>query len=450
MRRRALWVGLVIAACSPPTPPAPQTWSVAKGFIRDPDGRAVIVRGANVSSVHKQPPYFDFHGAADYARMRGQWGMNAVRFLVSWAALQPAADRFDDAYLDGVATRVRQATDAGLLVFVDLHQDLYGVGFPGGNGAPRWTCDEANYAAFQPTTPWFFNYLSPQVIACFDGFWTSRALQAHYVEAWRRLAARLKDNPGWIGFDPMNEPYWGSIAFDAFEEKRLAPLYRQVIAAVRSERPDALAFVEPASSRNLGFASRLPPLGVANVVYAPHSYDSDAEQGKGFDDAHRTALLANVAALAGEAKKLDAALVLGEYGGFAGHPGIGAYMGAQYTASGAAGAGAIYWHYGKDDGYGLLAADGGEKTALLDVVALPYPERTAGDPGAFSFDFTARTFRYAFAPARGTTVIRVPPRTWPGGFTVGCGGCTARPVDGGVEVDTAGPGAEVVVELTPK
>ena len=402
-----------------------------------------------MSGVHKAAPWFDFHGPDDYARMREQWGMNAVRFLVSWAALEPTRDGYDSAYLDAVATRVRQATDAGLWVVVDLHQDLYGVGFAGGNGAPRWTCDEANYAAHQPTSPWFFNYLSAPVIACFDAFWKSRDLQAHYVEGWRRIAARLKDNPGWIGFDPMNEPYWGSIAFDVFEEKRLAPLYLQVIAAVRSERPDALAFVEPGASRNLGLPSRLPALGVPNVVYAPHSYDAEAEQGKGFDEARRIALTDNVKALAVEAKRLDAALVLGEYGGFASQPGISEYMGAQYAASGALAAGAFYWHYGKDDGYGLLNPDGSEKPALLAAVARPFPTQVAGEPGAFSFDPATRTFRFSFTPAKGTTAISVPTRTWPEGYAVACGGCAVRRTARGLELDTLGAGEPIALELTP-
>lgn len=436
-----------LLACAPSPPPPPAGWSVARGFIRDPQGRAVVLRGANVSGRHKTSPYLDFHAASDFTRMREAWGMNAVRFLVSWAALEPEKDRIDTAYLDAVAARVKLATDAGLLVFVDFHQDLYGIGFSGGNGAPRWTCDEAQYTAYQPTSPWFFNYLSPQVISCFDGFWKSRELQAHYAEAWRRVAARLKDNPHWIGFDPMNEPYWGSIAFDAFEEKRLGPLYKQVIDAVRAERPDALAFLEPAASRNLGFASRLPPLAVPNVIYAPHSYDSEAEQGKGFDDVRRKALVDNITALWAEAKRLEAALVLGEYGGFAAEPGIGEYMGAQYAASGSFAAGAIYWHYGKDDGYGLLAADGAEKPALLDAVARPFPERTAGEPVAFSFDAARRAFHYEFIPAKGTTVISIPTRTWPAGYAVACGGCTFRKVARGLEVDTTASGSNVVLDL---
>lgn len=423
-----------------------------EGFIRDPEGRAVILRGANVSGRHKEPPFFDFHGPAEYQRMRTEWGMNGVRFLVSWAAIEPERDQWNDEYLAAVAQRVRDASDAGLYVFVDLHQDLYGLGFLGGNGAPKWTCDEKHYAAYRPVSPWFFNYLSPQVIACTDGFWASRNdLQVHAVTAWRKLAVALKGIDGFIGFDPLNEPYWGSMAYDIFEEKRLHPFYRQVIAAVRESNPSALAFIEPASSRNLGLASKLPRLEEPNLVYAPHAYDPDAESGRGFDPARRAAIAANVADLRKEADALGAALVIGEYGGMAGDPGISEYMSAVYDAAAEQRAGALYWDFGMNDTYALLAADGGIKPLLHDAVVRPYPEATAGTPLGWSFDATTRVFTYRWKPdpkATAPTLISVPRDTWPGGFKVACTGCTAELAAPGVRATASGE-AEATLELRP-
>lgn len=445
-RLLALLAWCTLGCAPPPTPPAPR-WSVREGFIRDPEGRAVILRGANVSGRHKTPPFFDFHGPAEWARLRDAWGMNGVRFLVSWAALEPARDEWDEAYLDEVARRVREATDAGLLVFLDLHQDLYGLGFSGGNGAPAWTCDAAHYAAYVPTSPWFLNYLNPHVTACVDGFWSSRDLQTHYVEAWRRLAARVADIPGCIGFDPMNEPFWGSAAYDLFEEKRLAPLYRQVIAAVRASRPDALAFLEPASSRNLGLASHLPSFSEPDVVYAPHAYDPQAEQGNGFDPSRRAAIIENVRLLSEEAKARGAALTIGEYGGVAAHPGIGEYMDAVFTATGQVSAGALYWDFSQSDGYGLLTPDGAEKPALRDAVVRPYPERVAGTPREFGFDVATRTFHFRWAadPSVTAPTLISLPAAW-ADATLECTGCEATKEAGRVRI-TATTAAEAVLTL---
>lgn len=434
---------LALAACAPPKPP-PATFTVANGFIRDPQGRALILRGANVSGRHKSPPYFDFHTADDFARMRTEWGMNSVRFLISWAALEPTRDQYDETYLAELARRVKLATDAGLLVFVDLHQDLYGEGFPGGNGMPRWTCDEANYASFRPTTPWFLNYTSREVTACFDGFWKSRDLQAKYAAAWGRIAQQLADNPGWLGFDPMNEPYWGTIPSDVLETTRLPALYRDVIAAVRAHRPDALAFVEPAASRNLGLPTKLPVFTEPGIVYTPHSYDGDAEQGLGFQPSRRQLLIDTVASLRAEADALGAALVLGEYGGMAANPGISEYMDAEYAAAGQARAGAMYWHYSKDDGYGLLAADGSPKPALLAAVARPYPERVAGEPGAWSSDGAVFTFTYTpDASLKAPTVIALPAGT----FTATCEHCTATLKEGRFELEPEANATSVTVTV---
>ncbi|HEY8088944.1 MAG TPA: cellulase family glycosylhydrolase, partial [Polyangiaceae bacterium] len=241
MQRLVLFAFALTLACSHPagssSSVAQPVWHVAGGFLRDAEGRAVMLRGANVGD--KYSPYFNFQGPADFARMRGDWGMNAVRFLVLWAAVEPQPGQYDDAYLDAVAQRIAWAQDADLLVVVDMHQDVYGEGFAsgGGDGAPLWTCDPARYAAFVPTTPWFFNDLSPEVTACYDGFWASADLQEHYAEGWRRLASRLAGFDHVIGFDVMNEPYWGSHGIQVFEPEVLQPFYEKVVPVVRSAAP---------------------------------------------------------------------------------------------------------------------------------------------------------------------------------------------------------------------
>ena len=153
--RRALPCALVaLAACTSgggivdaPPPPARPPFSVERDHVRDDAGRAVILTGANVSSGHKQKPYFDFHRPEDFARMRTDWGMNSMRLLVLWAAVEPQKGAYDDAYLAALEERVAWAEQAGLLVVLDMHQDLYGEGFtmPGwgytiGDGAPVWSC----------------------------------------------------------------------------------------------------------------------------------------------------------------------------------------------------------------------------------------------------------------------------------------------------------------------
>jgi endoglycosylceramidase len=414
---------LVVTACGDNGGPLPR---VHDGFLHDADGRALILRGVNLSGAQKYAPYLDDKTPADYARLRTDWGFNSIRFLMTWAAVEPQPGVYNDAYLDGVAERLRWAEDAGLAVVLDMHQDIYGEGF-GFDGAPRWTCDEARYAAFMPREPWFINATDPNVIACVDGFYERADLREHFVAMWRHVSARLRDQRAVVGFDLLNEPNWGSYPIFQFEQDRLAPLYDAVVPAVREAAPSWVAFLEPSASRNLGFATGLPVPTYADVMYSPHSYDAMAENGGGFDPARRQPILDTVAELAEEAKQLGAGLWIGEYGGNADHGGIVDYMTAQYDAAGAVAAGTMYWAYDKGGGYSLLDAAGNEKPALLGVLVRPYPERVAGIPLSYTFDAATRTFtvRYEVNTAMtAPTVIVVPDRVYPGGYSVECGGCT--------------------------
>jgi len=373
----AISIGCSLPACGDPG--AAPGWRVEGGFIRDPEGRAVVMRGINLSGEHKSKPYLGWHTREDVLRVRDAWGMNALRFVLTWAALEPERDRFDESYLARLEERLDWAAEARLLVVLDMHQDVYGEGF-GGDGAPRWSCDEALYASHKPVSPWYANYASPSVMTCFDRLYQQGDARDRFVKAWRHLASRLAQHPAVIGFEVLNEPHWGSASVWSFERERLQPFYAEVVAAVREAAPGWLAFLEPASSRNLAIPTSLEPFasaGIERAVYAPHSYDATAEGGGGFDLARRAALTENLAALAREAQTLGAALWIGEYGGVSDDPGIAAYMDASYDGAAAVAASTIYWDYTKG-GYGVLDKQGQEQKALLEILVRPYPERVAG------------------------------------------------------------------------
>ena len=429
----------------------PAHWHVSRGQIRDARGRAVIMRGINLANRHKHPPYFSFHSQKDYTRVRADWGLNAIHYLISWSAIEPAKGVYDNTYLYEVARRMEYAREAGLLVVMDMHQDVYGEGF-NGNGAPRWTCDEAKYKAHKPKSPWFMNYSSPQVMACFDQFYTSAVLQQHYAEAWRRVARRLQEFDNIVGFDVINEPHWGSFDIYSFGKKRLQPMYDRVVKAVRGEAPGWVAFLEPSVGRNMGIAPSLEPFSYEHTVYAPHNYDVQAEQGKGFNPKNRKFLMDKILSLSSEAKYLGSALWIGEYGGNQDRPGIFEYMDAQYDGAGAVAASTMYWAYDRDNGYGPVYPDGTEKKKLLAAIIRPYPERVAGDPVSYHFDDATRAFTLTYKAVPGVTApteIMVPARVYPKGYSVTCGGCLYEKAGQVLRVTAPPAGSPAKVVVTP-
>src|SRR5689334_16207092 len=100
---RVAWLLIVVGACGDNLAPPTQ---VHDGFLHDTDGRAVIMRGVNLSGTQKNAPYLDDKTPADYTRLRTDWGFDAARFVMTWAAVEPQPGVYDDGYLDQVAERM--------------------------------------------------------------------------------------------------------------------------------------------------------------------------------------------------------------------------------------------------------------------------------------------------------------------------------------------------------
>jgi endoglycosylceramidase len=112
----------------------------------------------------------------------------------------------------------------------------------------------------------------------------------------------------------------------------------------------------------------------------------------------------------------------------------------------------MYWAYDKSDGYGLLNPDGTEKTVLLDTIVRPYPQRVAGDPVSFAYDAPTSTFTFSYVPdasLQTPTVIAVPDRVYPHGYSVDCGGCTATKTPGVVTLTDVATSPTTTVTIRP-
>ncbi|GIM94209.1 endoglycosylceramidase [Paractinoplanes toevensis] len=272
MRTRLLVLLAAILSVIGPAVPAhaasaPLVTVAGTRFV-DGHGREVVLRGFNVSGEVKlaekgRLPFADAAAARTSAlAMRNLTNANAVRFLLSWEAAQPAPGVIDTAYLGKITEQAGAFADAGFAVLFDFHQDLFSRylfnsgSWYTGNGAPKWWVQAGNYPqeSCGICVTWGQNITQNAAVqqATYD-FWRNRTdflWQAEQV--LRYLKANLGDSrfAHVLGVDPWNEPYAGK--YDSGQNSRtwerdvLWPFYQSFRAMMDSAGwADRPAFVEP-------------------------------------------------------------------------------------------------------------------------------------------------------------------------------------------------------------
>ena len=252
-------------------------------FIDD-TGRTRILHGLNLSGSSKVPtdPPGDTHLPDSLAEKRNlsfigrpfpldeadehfgrlkHWGLDFLRFLVPWEAIEHEGPGiYDEAYLDYLEAVLEKALAHDINLFIDPHQDVWSR-FSGGDGAPAWTFDAAGmdverfhqtgaallhqeqpddfpqlmwannyfrYAAFTMFTLFFGGRTyAPQLMV--DGLNIQDYLQERYVMAFAQVAQRLKHMPNVLGFDTMNEPHYGLIGVPDLRSLDHLPFQRGVM-----------------------------------------------------------------------------------------------------------------------------------------------------------------------------------------------------------------------------
>jgi endoglycosylceramidase len=402
-------------------------------LIRDREGGVLVLRGTNVEGESKNtadllPPHYAT--SADFARLREMVGFSAIRLLVFWEAIEPTQGVYDEAYLAAVRARVEAAGAAGLLVIVDMHQDVYGRGF-GFDGAPRWSCDEALYASFTPPAEWFFSYFEPEVQACFDRLWTDPATRAAFGAAWARLAQALRGAPGLFGYELLNEPSPGSLDLRRFETQIAPAAYTEWIDAIRAVDPDPYVLIEPASNANIGLASSLVAPDRERVIYAPHVYPAALERGGGWFGT-RESLDDWMDLLSSDAQQMGLPLVVTEVGARADVPGALTFLDEVFDAFDGARLGATQWEGGWGDVSTYAIWDvTGAPSPIARAIARPTPARIAGTPISWSWDAVSGTFVFSWnEDASGDTLVIAPTLAFPSGFDAALDDGGAVNIDG--------------------
>lgn len=188
--------------------------TIKGGRIFDSKGRHVILHGVNMVNKNKSDNYLSQVNNETFKSLKSL-GFNCIRLGIIWDGLESEPNKFNENYLKGIDTIINLAKQNGIYVFLDMHQDLYGVKF--GDGAPAWATLDENKPHINNSPVWSDAYfMSPAVQTAFDNFWNNKqaadgiGLQDHFANAWVQLAKRYMNEPAVIGYDIMNEPFLGS------------------------------------------------------------------------------------------------------------------------------------------------------------------------------------------------------------------------------------------------
>jgi endoglycosylceramidase len=394
-------------------------------WIRDRSGRVTLLRGVNYSGLE----FGNFFGSSrppeesDFDQM-ASWGVNVVRLPIAWHYLEPASNVIDVEHLRSqVDPIVRFARRRRMVVVLEMHQFQWSP-CTGGNGAPAWSCEGQGYAR-NAIGGWTAQHDFWAGAEAPDG----RPLLDHFLDVWRVLARHYRRSRVVTGFNMLNEPT-DIFAPATFETTALYPAYRRWAAVIREQNALQMLVLEPPVLRNLGAPANPEPIGDTNLLYAPHLYTETGGLPNLKYSGNRAAVDADYALAAAEAAAQGAVLWVGEYGGNTDV--AGGFRAATELAirdhvdeqdERLVGA-AVWAYFPTDNTFSLVDVAGIEKGALVDRLATPYPQSTAGIPQALSFDPESREFTYTFAedPSRripDPTVIFVPlARHYPTGVVV--------------------------------
>lgn len=225
-------------------------------------GKEVILHGENVlcrdaSSGHFYPD-FEEKAFPYFKRM----GFNFLRFGIFWDAVEPEPGIIDLSYLDRVKHIVKKAEENDIYVLLDMHQDLFAKKFI--DGAPDWACLDEGLPHPEHCDLWYEAYLSSEaIIRAADNFWANKeasdgtGLLDHYEKMWEVIAETFAGSDNVIGFEPMNEPFMGSLARQAFGEAAMVMAQKGIpfdLSHPENITPEAQAeFMEIVSGKFLEF-----------------------------------------------------------------------------------------------------------------------------------------------------------------------------------------------------
>jgi endoglycosylceramidase len=265
------------------------------------------------------------------------------------------------------------------------------------------------------------------VQAAFDAFWAPNStVRPAYDALWNMMAAREAGRAGVIGFEPFNEPAWGTADLSTWEATTLTTFYTDMAARFATPAPTALVFFDTTGLDAVTVTTSLKQPSGQNLVFAPHYYQFAALAGSATNP---DGVRGDLQKWQNKANQWNVPVFVGEFGVSNPSPDAEAYLSAHFDAMDALGMGGTVWEYSVAaemwnlEDLSLVRADGTENPSAAALLR-PYARAVAGGDVAFTFDGSSRAATLTYTPSSGVTEIAVPQRAYPNGYEVHVtGGC---------------------------
>jgi endoglycosylceramidase len=370
------------AATSNQTRPSPQTVDPARpwvttegGRFADRSGSTVVLRGVD---VHTLDP-------AVYS-VAPELGVNFMRVTVPWSDYELSAPvggvrRWNLSRLRELDALVVFCREHGITVLLDLHQYGWSPYFarlrPGGraNGIPAWfyarrgvPITEAGLAEAEAR---FYN--DHRATRLYSGF-------------ARMVATRYRTSPNVLGYEILNEPPTGTLPDTHWATQIVVAWQSRILRAIRSVDSGRTVVFMLRGGPSLGAqAADLSTFGsLRHLALDVHDYFAGTG-GSGYTPdgealsryrttlqggAYRGAPGSQAAALAvplAASRRWHIPLIVGEWGAFAGTPGLARYQRQMVALFQAFGVSSARWSLGGGEPLGLLNRDLTPKPAALQL-----------------------------------------------------------------------------------
>ena len=345
---------------------SPDWLRVDRGQIVDGSGRKVLLRGFNVDALVTYPKNPPAPLDESDATLMQRAGFDVVRLGIDWSQLEPGRGRFDQAYLDRVASAVAMLNRHGLYVVLDMHFRLGWSPRFGYSGAPGWATIGAPNWNPLPQYSWSPS-LVPAAIASDIYFWLWSDWKTDFYRAWQAVATRFKDTAGVAGYDIFNEAHPLPIPPRIFEKSYLWPMFKDAIEAIGAIDSNHLFFVE--GILLLSIDTVVVPLKAPNVVYGAHLYEGSLIPP--FFTGDPAFLRSRFQERVKEAAEVPAPLWIGELGYDLTQKTAGAYADAALDQADDLGIGWAWWQ-GRENQYWGIVDRGGQ---IVNMVALRHLAR---------------------------------------------------------------------------